>query len=836
MKTNMARLHFTLIALLILALNACGGGGGGGGGGSPAATSVSGSAVKGIIKHGLVEIFAIESGSVASSPLFTTITNASGDYSFTLDASFNGSVMVVISDAEDPGTPTTIACDYSEGCGAINPVTFAREYAFAEDMPMGNTELRALVTNVVGGTPNTAALTVFTTMAAAYAETLGGGLTDANIYSANTRVANLFGINNIITTIPPDITTEDASDLDRNASRYAYLSASIAEIASVNFSGDISQAIGALTTSFVSHGGELTIIDMAGDANDVSLFEILVPANEQASMDPNSGQVANDIENLIMSQLGSVTNITDTEVPLPPENPTELALVKAFVSDVRTWGIIIDQEIQQSNNTFEQQVDSASLVLDMAGPLLDEAMSNLGGVLPDLYFAGPGVNPDLSTHFSPTDPFNPVVAVGTVSVVDSAGMRTIMVDGTLNGIAVAATVEAPPVDAGNSVVGTQFNFNVTRFTVQNAQAINSLESGSIQLTYSQSTDLTPWITGTSLDPMPDPDSASISMTNATVAEKVAADPVSFSGSISFSIVGSRGDGTEVVRDMFGNVVHYNPQSASLSGVVSNSMNNITMSMTATMANASTFMPVESPFNYGYVSSGMGSYAFSNGNNTLTVTTPTHTITFTYDNEPTSGTYQQVLYSDVSTGFSSNFSLGSGYASLQEFIDTSSSYYLSQTVWEWVDGEGQYTIMLPGVYNLAGGSLDGILVYADNIDDENETTYRELTDLSISFSAQLAGLPQALFTLSGDRTGFDDGSFAMNISYGGRRIDLSATLLNDEVTGQIDITNQDGVVLNIVRNNALTDGVIMYDGIEYATIETVNDITIIRYTDGFFETL
>jgi hypothetical protein len=128
------------------------------------------------------------------------------------------------------------------------------------------------------------------------------------------------------------------------------------------------------------------------------------------------------------------------------------------------------------------------------------------------------------------------------------------------------------------------------------------------------------------------------------------------------------------------------------------------------------------------------------------------------------------------------------------------------------------------------------IQTPNVPEENGTNFREISDIIISFTANLDGLPPASFSITGNRTDYDGGNGTMTIAYGGRSIEATANFVNGDATGSISITNQDGVVATIERNNTSNNGEIIYDGQVYATIETVNGIAMIRYIDGYFEVM
>jgi len=121
-------------------------------------------------------------------------------------------------------------------------------------------------------------------------------------------------------------------------------------------------------------------------------------------------------------------------------------------------------------------------------------------------------------------------------------------------------------------------------------------------------------------------------------------------------------------------------------------------------------------------------------------------------------------------------------------------------------------------------------------DENTVNFRELSDINVTFIAQLEGLPEARFEVTGNRTGYDSGDLHLVIAYGGRRIEISGDFTNGEATGTVNITNQDGVLITYARSDSTTLGEILYQERKYADIEEVNGITLIRYIDGYFDSL
>jgi hypothetical protein len=161
------------LSLVVLVMVGCGGGGGG----TPTST-VNGVASKGPILGGTVQFFAIQSGVVAATPLTTTpatVTTSLVDGSYTANISYVGPALVMV----------TGGTYVDEATGATVPLT---------------TPLRAALPNVTGTV--TANVTPFTELAVQEAEALGG-LTAANITSANAAISSMVGFD-ILTTSPAD--------------------------------------------------------------------------------------------------------------------------------------------------------------------------------------------------------------------------------------------------------------------------------------------------------------------------------------------------------------------------------------------------------------------------------------------------------------------------------------------------------------------------------------------------------------------------------------------------------------------------------------------------------
>ena len=102
-------------------------------------------------------------------------------------------------------------------------------------------------------------------------------------------------------------------------------------------------------------------------------------------------------------------------------------------------------------------------------------------------------------------------------------------------------------------------------------------------------------------------------------------------------------------------------------------------------------------------------------------------------------------------------------------------------------------------------------------------------------------------ISGSRTALEDGTASIDIRYGATMLEISydttdATETETTASETVTIENENGVVLTLTETETLATGdlvvtgSITYEETVYATIEDLEDILIISYTDGVNESL
>jgi hypothetical protein len=152
-----------------------------GGTGTVAAGMVSGKVFNGEMSQGMVAAYAVNNGT-RGAQIASTAMNSSGEFSMSL-GNYTGPMMLQVTGGKfaDEATGTTMSMGSSDVMTAV----------------MASIASGAQVSGIC--------ITAVTSMAQARAAAMSGGMTDANITSANTAVGNYFMMGNPLTTQPIDM-------------------------------------------------------------------------------------------------------------------------------------------------------------------------------------------------------------------------------------------------------------------------------------------------------------------------------------------------------------------------------------------------------------------------------------------------------------------------------------------------------------------------------------------------------------------------------------------------------------------------------------------------------
>jgi hypothetical protein len=816
----------SLLAISITAiLTGCGGGGGGGETTSSSIdATIQGKAAKGIIIGG--DVVADEmngDGTTKNANVGSAITGSDGKYSLDLNGDYEGGpIRITVS----KNANTTTVCDAPSGCGPAGDLTLDNDpqngtVDFGEQYKPTNLSMIALVPDAEDGETIDVQVTPFTNLAAQQA--IGtGSLSVASITAANSEVSALLGGVDILRTEPVDITNL-TGDENANAVAYAALSAAIIEAAADGTNEpDIESALNDLVSDFT--GGQI----QADDLEDI-ITDSQAVFTEVGAVD-TSGLLA-DLQADVDDASGGVID------PEPNENAgdSDVELAKAFISDLRTWGTVIDAEITQPSLAFEEQVDMVNAAAELINEdVADDAISIAATVIGDVFDEVTGADANTLLTNYPTD-----FGTFTGTVVES------IANGQVTYTITNASVTVPdedPVDISLSVIApndgaelTSLDFGILYLNLDTPIATWVVDSGSITFVFAEA--WTVDLSDEAGDP-PVPDSIAFDF-DASITRKIILvedapqddpDPLTFNGRVAFTLYPT--------TDSTGDIISALPGSLTLGGSVSNASdaNSFDFNFGLSILDAANIDPVNTPLEY-------ASTYFENNGDYLIKWSYTEGDTFTY----TSPDYiftATLSAGDVMYSFNYGSSGASGtvtgpFATIEDFVAIN-PFFINYTYQVDIDGQGEYDRdTFASDY-----SSDGFDLF---ILDEPEVVYYDESNplegsAGLQFTAQLDGLPEADISITANATDFEAGNADLTVSYGLRSLsfDISNDTLDGEV-GSVTITNQDGLelILNFDNfededeNNDVQE--VTINDKKVADLEDIdNGLTKVSYIDGTFE--
>ncbi|HHI92074.1 MAG TPA: hypothetical protein ENK04_00960 [Gammaproteobacteria bacterium] len=464
---------------------------------------LSGGVAKGVINRGNVVAEELDDNGAVIAKVGSAVTGIDGGYRLTVDRTYSGGPIRVTVSAD---ANTEMKCDVPAGCGErADDITDSDNVIdFGEWYKPGNLTMVALVAEAKANDSLVANVTPYTHLAASRAME-AESLDAAGIYNANSEVSNLLGGVDILGTDIVDVT--DAYLLRGGSAMeivYAAFSSAVATLADTSRgSPDINGVLELLSSSF--RGGMIIADDESVDDSVISLQEIVDGANSvlgkvgAVGISDTSGKIAN-VQASIDEAVAAGGNIDPR--PSPITGASALARVKSFVRDMRTWGIVIEEETRAERSAFIQQVGMAAMAAGashefLTGPafagVLDAIKQSFGSIV---------VNGSLS-DYTVGLPEGPQFSAGTIT---SVGGIISITGAMINGVTVDIAMQLP----AHGVTATSFTLGIVSASLRSAATDVELTSGTITLNTAApytvnwmpdalSTDLVPPISGGSVD-------------------------------------------------------------------------------------------------------------------------------------------------------------------------------------------------------------------------------------------------------------------------------------------------------------------------------------------------
>jgi len=792
----------------------------------------NGTAAKGIINKGLVVAKELKIDGSVLAQVGNATTDITGSYNLTLGGNYSGGPIEVTISA-DPGTE--MKCDVSTGCGTATDVTLDINnngtVDFGEWYKLGTINMSALVASATAGDVVGVNITPYTHMATQRAKE-AATLNSTAIFNANSEVSTLLGGINILTTKALDITDPTAR---QNASAtevsYAAFSAAIGILAPSTSSGapNIDAALGKLADSF--QGGTIAPSSTTTNSSLISMQDIIT-ATEMTLAKTNtvdtSGILA-AVQTTVTAAEAAGGNIDPH--PSTSAGDTNIAKVKTFITDVRTWGTVINAEMSAKSDAFSTQVNLASsaanasqnfLVSSALNATIEAIMDKVSGnASSDLstYTTGPldsvtGASVSTSTPI----PLDPQFSAG--SIVQSGDNVTIS-GALIGGINVDMSLTLP---AKNSALlaGSIMKVNIlsANFTSANADVV--IKSGSnISLNLSKDY-IVDYATGTNPEISAASVNLDISLTQKKGQDQVTGNSVALDSAITFSGTLAATLGKSVTDTVTGNTAWVTPKNLTLAGNVSDATgNSLDAQFTVNITNADTFKPV-GQLPIGTIKPNIATWNYTGNSFVFTSANGYDDVTIQW-NSPTSTTF---TYGGI-WGYS--YEVGS-YANLSEAVNL--NFYTPWNWENWIADEGLYFVDYGAADFSVSGSVSGRLIEPEFVIEGSAANQWLKGNLGLDFNLQLAGLPQASVNISGSRTDVSAGNASVTIAYGARQLMVTSDFTDTTTSAEVvTITNQDGVKLVIPLDIGASTGNITLNGVGYATVSQSNGLMKITYNDG-----
>lgn len=837
--------HFRLLIFSIsLLLVACGGGGSSNSQQDAGTTAtLSGKAAKGIIINGHVIADELDAtGAVKNSSVGSATTDANGSYSLLTNSSYSGGpIQLTVS----VGANTTMVCDAVSGCGTASNATLDTNnngsVDFGEQYKPGSLSMTAMIPPAADGEAISVQITPFTHMAAQRARVLaaapGGALDAGTVSEANSAVSNMLGGVNILRTEPVDITDiSSLSEASPVAIAYAAMSASIAELADKNATSgepDLNGYLSSLATDFQDGSfSAATLSEMVGEAEN---------SLAQTSSTDTSGVLTTVQTTATNAGSGDVTPVASSNA-----GDSNIEKAYAFVSDLRTWGTVIGNELDAPGQAFQTQMDQANFIYERVSSVGDALTAVLEVVKNRV--DGSQTSDNLSDHTITQVTGN--FSSGTISKAAGVGFDTytvtngVFVSGN-NSASVNMVIKAPQ-DQSTIGPGT-VTFSIQSATISDAMATISITSGDVSFELPQAITL-----DINANTPRKISSATLDLAELVITQKqeldssnnpvTAVDPISFTGSLSFTIYFPYTD--PVTGETFGEV----PGAMQSIGVLSNTTGDSTnMQVSASMPGANQLTPA-------HTVSLVNSYYWQNNdaNNNTTEDLDEHAVYWAYSgdtfnffsqNHTSTATFDP-LTSAVSVYYSNSYPYNNSsgwytdpgpFNNIQHWV-SQNAYQVNNIAWDvFVSGQGWYS--RDDSYQPDYGVND-YFNFILNEPDVNFNFDPQPASIGIQFSAQFSGLPQASISITGDRTALDTGTATVTLSYGNRSIVFDGSTSPTTTGGDMTITNSDGVVLVLSVQDPVSGtmtGTVTINNVEVATlVETGDGLVKVNYIDGTFE--
>ena len=766
---------------------------------------IGGTAAKGIVQQGIVNAYMLSPEGIAgSTSVGNAITKDDGSYSLELNTSYDGESALLLELTSD-STSTKMVCDALNGCGTTDRGGLL--------IPPSGFTLTTIIPAVDSDSTINAQITTFTHIAAKSIQS-SSDTSSENIAKTTSRINQIVGTN-ILETSPVNITdSSDFSEATDNEQRYTIMLAAIAEQA---FEDDnLVDNIDAIATDFSvdgAFGGEngLVMDDFIADIDE------LVTESED-ELNDTVGTSLTQHTTILKDQTNDDGEYQPTETTGAGES--DVAKAKLLITEIREW----KESLEDLETPADAFTNEADVIIDTLDSDTNAVIEVLGRALSAAQSAiNKAIDSEVEIPSSVTVSDRDGQTMGTISLTDlssesSQGYSASSTD--IAGVSLNAVI-----NLNHSINNTTISSGDKTLKV-NLDATNENTKIAFEDTMVTFTLAEEYVTDD--DSSEEPNLSAISFSGGVKVEELA------SGEATGKLAMGKAEIKLVALDgisSIANDVDLSLEKIALTDltVSSDSGSTTGLSVSLEMDNATkfdTFAYLENKSEIGFlIEKPLTDFNLDNIINDFGITT----IDSLY--------YSSSSNNTCASGFSSNntyisFScqtLDVGNLKTQAMAFADIKYpqsYVSTSI------DGVYWNSYEKIFE-----IDGVL----KVDDiETATNFLDAT-LNITGSLDLANYPEAIITITADKTGIDKGNFTATLGYDGKSMQIQANTTNaTEVgtSGNLSFENADGVImkLNVASGNAVS-GTVTVDDKDVGIIEeSSSGIVLIRYNDGTFESL
>ncbi|MGB1311204.1 MAG: hypothetical protein ACPG47_08330 [Leucothrix sp.] len=778
---------------------------------TPQARTVSGSAAKGIVQQGIVKAYLLDSTGTAGAVVGNATTGADGTYSLTMADTYDGVSALLLELTAD--ADTRMVCDAKSGCGAV-----ARGELVT---PPASFKLTTVLPGVGSDTAVNAQITAFTHMAAKSIQN-SGDASSANITATTSKVNGLVGVN-ILETAPVNITeSSQLSGADENQQRYTVMLAALAEEAFKD-----NDASGSVDTDDMISNLEAFADDFSdgsfGGSGGLNMATFL------AAVDAEVVNSAADLNDTVETSLDQHTTIVESQLSnggytpasVSGEGASDVARAKSLLTEVRTW----NNSLADLENPAKAFTDDAEVIvdtLDQNSQAVIEVFSKAINAAAEAIDEAEETNSAVATSVAVYNGAG--VAIGDIAIADTSGSNNqeYTVTATdLSGVAINLVIKLNTLISNTTVAAGDVVFEISG-SAANADTKVTLNNTAVTMTLTEA-----------YDRESDTDLGDVTSAMA------------FAGGIKIESLSA---GAVTGQSVMGNVMI---KLVALSGVQSIA-NDDNLSLEKIALTDLTVSDTEGSTGGLSISlemdnaTGFDTFGYLNNEPMVEVSEQRGMDTFDLNQLKTAFSIASVDY--INYNVQANQTCGTGRDANGDYVNYSCQNGdvggLKSQAMDVLNAKYPQDYVSTSVkfVNISGSfnSMVDITGSLDVGDMETASSFLDAT-LNITGKIDLAAHPEAMLSLTADKTGLKAGTFTATLGYDNKTLQFMATTTDGNDTGtsgDLSFSNADGVVMKLSASSGeATSGSVTVDGTTVGTIEEMSgDVVIMRYNDGTFESL